>query len=281
MVEKGESVVIQSDPSNNDLGKKIKDGDSTDKDITTYFSNLKMGGSGKSGEVKVGEGGKKKWKFKAFDSFEGRLKTKIEKRSSEDDGNERKGIKHVEYQFMKMRGKQELPESLLVLLETFRLDYYLIIGRPTMQPGAGLDGYREVTTTKERLFAPCVVVFDKPGMLDTFEDKTETGKYRYTWMEYPAGDSFVLDVSEMKDESDYLKVLTKSGRKSYRSKMRKFENEPNIEYEMSNFNGTDEEIDRVWLLYKATGDKVSGELLMLLFDSTSTRNSVKSAHLCS
>ena len=68
----------------------------------------------------------------------------------------------------------------------------------------------------------------------------------------------MLDVSEMKDESDYLKVLTKSGRKSYRSKIKKFENEPNIEYERSDFNGTDEEIDRVWTLYKATGDKVRG-----------------------
>jgi len=148
-----------------------------------------------------------------------------------------------------MRSYVELPEPLIKGLEKLKKDYYLIIGRPTMAPGAGLKGYKDVTTKKERKLAPCIGVFDHPGMLKDFKDD------KFQWIEFPVGDTFMLDVSGMKTKDDYKKVLTKAGKKNYTAKFKKFEKEPNLVYELVDWVGTDENIDRIWPLYEATGEK--------------------------
>lgn len=116
-------------------------------------------------------------------------------------------------------------------------------------PGAGLKGYKEVTTRKERLMAPVIGVFDHPGMLDNFEDDS------YSWLEVPLGDTFMLDVSEMKTKEDYVKVLSKSAKRDYKKKFKAFEKEQNVKFEIVDWVGTEENIDMIWPLYAATGEK--------------------------
>ncbi len=164
-------------------------------------------------------------------------------------GESRKGVECIDYRFYPMRDYTDMPDCLIKGLEIAKLDYFLVIGRPTMAPGAGLRGYKEVTTKKERMLAPCIVVYDRPGMLDNFEDD------EYSWIEMPLGDSFMLDVTNMKTKDDYKTVLSKKGKQNYKTKLKKFDQEKNVEYELVDWVGTTENIDRIWPLYAATGEK--------------------------
>ena len=47
-------------------------------------------------------------------------------------GEERKGIEFIDYRFVPMRGYTTMPEYLLKGLELGKIDYYLLIGRPTL-----------------------------------------------------------------------------------------------------------------------------------------------------
>lgn len=158
-------------------------------------------------------------------------------------------MEYIDYRCYPMRDYTDMPEYLIKGLEMAKCDYILVIGRPTMAPGAGLRGYKEVTTKKERLLAPCIAVYDHPGMLEEFEDDG------YSWIEMYIGDAFMLDVSEMKSKEDYKTVLTKKGKRNYTQKMKKFNQEKNVEYELVDWVGSEENIDRVWPLYAATGEK--------------------------
>ena len=159
-----------------------------------------------------------------------------------------KGVPMVDYRNYPLKGYVDLPSAILALLNTTKMDYYLIIGRPTAAPSAGLKGYKEVTTKKERSEAPFIVVIDEPGMLQEYKDP------KYIWVEFALGDVFQLDVRGMETMDDYMKVLSKKGRWNYKDRQKKFA-KGTIEHELREFEYTDKFIDMLWPLYAQTGEK--------------------------
>lgn len=252
-VESGDATA-SVDASARDLGKKIEKGNVDESDLESYFNNLKI----TKDDWKRGT-----QKFKADAKTGWGLIVPKEKRSSVGDiaaGEEgasseiqKSGTLYVDYRHIRMEGTVDLPQFLTTLLQTTKLDYYLIISRPSGAPSAGLHGYKEVTTRKERRWAPLIVVVDEPGMLT--EDKFQDPKY--IWMEIPLGDTFMLDITNMTSMADYLKVLTRSGKKNYKNKTKGFAKEANIEHEWKDekFEVTDDFINLIWPLYKQTGEK--------------------------
>jgi len=129
--------------------------------------------------------------------------------------NPRRGIPMLDYRQFPLKGYVDVPKAIVSLLELTNMAYYLIIGRPTMAPSAGLAGYKEVTTKKERANAPFLIVVDKPGLLDTVVDT------KYIWVEFLLGDTFMLDVSGMKSMDDYASSLTRKGRWNFKDRQKK------------------------------------------------------------
>ena len=125
------------------------------------------------------------------------------------------GVPMVDYRSYPLKGYVDIPQALVSLLKMTCMDHYLVIGRPTMAPSAGLTGYKEVTTKEERQAAPFIIVIDKPGMLESYTDN------KYIWVEFALGDTFMLDVSKMKGIDDYMKVLSKKGRWNYKDRQKK------------------------------------------------------------
>ena len=163
-------------------------------------------------------------------------------------------IPMVNQRHMKMEGSVCLPHFLNSLLNASKLNYFLLVGRPSGARSAGLHGYKEVTTRKERKRAPILVVIDQPNML------TE-GKFRdskYLWSEIHLGDAFMLDVSQMKSMEDYRQVLSKNNKKAYKNRNRRFNNEVRIEHEWAMGGSIElptDFVDIIWSLYKQTGEK--------------------------
>ena len=131
--ERRRSTVVISDPSQRDIAQKIKNGTSTESDITNFFAKLKI--KGKDGEVQHDTKTKKNWKKIT------RPKVIVDKVKSgpgftrevgQAKGEERKGIEFIDYRFVPMRGYTTMPEYLLKALEFGKIDYYLLIGRPTL-----------------------------------------------------------------------------------------------------------------------------------------------------
>ena len=163
-------------------------------------------------------------------------------------------IPMVNQRHMKMEGSVCLPHFLNSLLNASKLNYFLLIGRPSGARSAGLHGYKEVTTRKERKRAPILVVIDKPNMLTegNFHDP------KYLWSEIHLGDAFMLDVSQMKSMDDYKLVLSKNNKKAYKNRNRRFNNEPNIEHKWAMGGSIElptDFVDIIWSLYKQTGEK--------------------------
>ena len=129
--------------------------------------------------------------------------------------NPRRGIPMLDYRDFPLKGYVDVPKPIVSLLEMTNMAHYLIIGRPTMAPSAGLAGYKEVTTKKERANAPFLIVVDKPGQLDTVVDN------KYIWVEFLLGDTFMLDVSKMKTMDDYASSLTRKGRWNFKDRQKK------------------------------------------------------------
>jgi hypothetical protein len=129
--------------------------------------------------------------------------------------NPRRGIPMLDYRNFPLKGYVDVPKPIVALLEMTNMAHYLIIGRPTMAPSAGLAGYKEVTTKKERADAPFLIVVDKPGQLETVIDN------KYIWVEFLLGDTFMLDVSEMKSMDDYANSLTRKGRWNFKDRQKK------------------------------------------------------------
>ena len=89
-----------------------------------------------------------------------------------------KNIPMVNQRHMKMEGSVCLPHFLNSLLNASKLNYFLLVGRPSGAPSAGLHGYKEVTTRKERKRAPILCVIDQPNMLT--EGKFVDSKYLWS-----------------------------------------------------------------------------------------------------
>lgn len=159
-----------------------------------------------------------------------------------------KSIPMVDYRNYPLKGYVDLPGPILSLLNTTKMDYYLIVGRPTSAPSAGLKGYKDVTTKKERSDAPFIVVIDEPGMLQQYKDT------KYIWVEFKLADVFQLDVSKMESMDDYMQVLSKKGRWNYKDRQKKFA-KGTIEHEIRDFEYTTKFIDMLWPLYAQTGEK--------------------------
>jgi len=163
-------------------------------------------------------------------------------------------IPMVNQRHMKMEGSVCLPHFLNSLLNASKLNYFLLIGRPSGARSAGLHGYKEVTTRKERKRAPILVVIDKPNMLT--EGKFHDSKY--LWSEIHLGDAFMLDVSQMKSMDDYKQILSKNNKKAYKNRNRRFNNEADIEHEWAMGGSIElptDFVDIIWSLYKQTGEK--------------------------
>lgn len=162
--------------------------------------------------------------------------------------NTQHGTPMVDYRNYPLKGYVDIPGGLASILKMTSMDYYLIVGRPTMAPSAGLRGYKQVTTKKERSDAPFIVVIDKPGQLETFVDK------KYIWVEFALGDTFMLDVSKMETMDDYCQSLTRKGRWNYKDRRKKFDKGPLV-HELIPFEKSDEFIESLWPLYAQTGEK--------------------------
>jgi len=163
-------------------------------------------------------------------------------------------IPMVNQRHMKMEGSVCLPHFLNSLLNASKLNYFLLIGRPSGARSAGLHGYKEVTTRKERKRAPILVVIDKPNMLT--EGKFHDSKY--LWSEIHLGDAFMLDVSQMKSMDDYKQILSKNNKKAYKNRNRRFNNEADIEHEWAMGGSIElpaDFVNIIWSLYKQTGEK--------------------------
>lgn len=159
-----------------------------------------------------------------------------------------KGIRMVDYRSFPLKGYVDLPSALVSMLKWTAMDHYLIIGRPTMAPSAGLKGYKDVTPKKERSNSPFIVVIDEPDKLGTFKDN------KYIWVEFALGDTFMLDVSGMKSMDDYAKVLSKKGRWNFKDRRKKFAKGP-ILHEFIDLPANKEFVDSLWPLYAQTGEK--------------------------
>jgi hypothetical protein len=240
------------------LGRTIATGeDTSQEDIKSYFSGLSF--KGQAGEARTVAKSPsffgKKAKLGAVASVrlpeggtldtESSLEPEVTRKGKSDAP---KGIPMVDYRNYPLKGYVDLPKAIISLLQATKMDYYLIIGRPTAAPSAGLKGYKDVTTKKDRSEAPFIVVIDKPGMLEEFKDP------KYIWVEFALGDVFMLDVSQMKTMDDYVKVLSKKGRWNYKDRQKKFAKGP-IEHELKEFEYTDAFIDMIWPLYAQTGEK--------------------------
>ena len=175
------------------LGRDIASGEDTKpEDVQRYFDGLSYQGKpgaaksigrstsvfrtqsklGSVASVRLPSGG-----F-AVEADEKGLKTADEKKKD--------GVDMVDYRKYPMKGYVDLPSPIIGLLSATSMDYYLIVGRPSSASSAGLRGYREVTTKKERSDAPFIVVIDEPGMLEQFDD------FKYIWVEFALGDVFML-----------------------------------------------------------------------------------------
>jgi hypothetical protein len=236
------------------LGKMIASGEDTKpEDIQSYFSGLSFKGQpGESRQIN---------KSASFFGRQAKLGSVASVRlpdgdvlstDTEEDGKGQgqvsKGIPMVDYRNYPLKGYVNLPSPIIGLLQATKMDYYLIIGRPTAARSAGLGGYKEVTSKKERSDAPFIVVIDEPGMLTHFKDS------KYIWVEFALGDVFQLDVSKMETMEDYMQVLSKKGRWNYKDRQKKFAKGP-IEHELREFEYTDKFIDMLWPLYAQTGEK--------------------------
>lgn len=175
------------------LGRVIASGEDTNPDdIQSYFDGLSY--QGKPGQAKgIGRSASM---FRASSKLgtvaSVRLPTggvvvdeEVEEVEKKTTANE-KGVDMVDYRKYPMKGYVDLPSAIIGLLRATSMDYYLIIGRPSSAASAGLRGYREVTTKKERSDAPFIVVIDEPGMLEEFDDS------KYIWVEFALGDVFML-----------------------------------------------------------------------------------------
>lgn len=156
----------------------------------------------------------------------------------------------LDYRNFPLKGYVDVPKPIVALLEMTNMAHYLIIGRPTMAPSAGLAGYKEVTTKKERADAPFLIVVDKPGQLETVIDN------KYIWVEFLLGDTFMLDVSEMKSMDDYANSLTRKGRWNFKDRQKKFKKSQAIKHEFLELSPEDTAfVERLWPLYSQTGEK--------------------------
>jgi hypothetical protein len=178
------------------LGRDIASGEDTNpEDVQTYFDGLSYQGKpgaaksiGRSVSVfrtqsKLGSVASVRLPSGGFVVEE---ETDEKDEETADDVNKKKGVDMVDYRKYPMKGYVDLPSPIIGLLSATSMDYYLIIGRPSSAPSAGLRGYREVTTKKERSDAPFIVVIDEPGMLEQFDDS------KYIWVEFALGDVFML-----------------------------------------------------------------------------------------
>lgn len=227
------------------LCNKIAGGGSnvSSDDTTSFFSDLKFTEKTTMSSLRVQPGKVASIKLPAEDSFS--TVSDSEKSSTDDT---RLGIPMVDYRNYPLKGYVDIPAGLVSILEMTSMDYYLIVGRPTMAPSAGLRGYKQITTKKERSNAPFIVVIDKPGQLETFIDK------KYIWVEFALGDTFMLDVSKMETMDDYCQSLTRKGRWNYKDRRKKFDKGP-LMHELIPLENSDEFIESLWPLYAQTGEK--------------------------
>ena len=175
------------------LGRMIASGEDTKaEDVQSYFDGLSY--KGKPGEVRAV--GKSSSMFRAQSKLGSEASVRLPEvvtavETKPDDGEvekekSSKGVPMVDYRNYPLKGYVNLPSPIISLLQATKMDYYLIIGRPSAAASAGLVGYKEVTTKKERSDAPFIVVIDKPGMLEEFEDS------KYIWVEFALSDVFML-----------------------------------------------------------------------------------------
>ena len=239
-VDKGS---VSATTTMNDLGKKIASGAKVSaEEMSKFFSSLAY--SNKAHKKKPKPGSAVSIKLPSEASL-----TETEASDASFLGSEeRRGVPMVDYRNFPLKGYVDVPSALVSLLQMASMDHYLIIGRPTMAPSAGLEGYRSVTTKEERASAPFIVVIDTPGKLETYQDK------KYIWVEFALGDTFMLDVSGMKSMEDYGKVLTKKGRWNLKDRQKKFQSGP-ILHEFIDFPKDEEFIASLWPLYSQTGEK--------------------------
>jgi hypothetical protein len=235
------------------LGKLIASGKgASDEDLNSYFSGLSFkgdtGAATKLGRSASFFAGKPKLGSVASVRLpEGQSLEPESSIDSTDDGK-KGGIPMVDYRKYPLKGYVDLPKAIVSLLEATKMDYYLIIGRPTAATSSGLNGYRSVTSKKDRSEAPFIVVIDEPGKLEEFKDP------KYIWVEFALGDVFMLDVSKMESMDDYMKKLSKKGRWNFKDRQKKFAKGP-IEHELKAFENTEEFINMLWPLYAQTGEK--------------------------
>lgn len=175
------------------LGRNIASGEDTKpEDVQRYFDGLSY--QGKPGAAKsIGRSAsvfRTQSKLGSLASVRlpsGRfLVEETDGKGLETADEKKKGIDMVDYRKYPMKGYVDLPSPIIGLLSATSMDYYLIVGRPSSASSAGLRGYREVTTKKERRDAPFIVVIDEPGMLEQYEDS------KYIWVEFALGDVFML-----------------------------------------------------------------------------------------
>lgn len=237
---------VSATTSMSSLGRKIASGaNATNDELTSFFTELSFSKSGRKGSGKAKPGKVESVKFPSGDSFDTTVSDSEDSFSME---GARKGIPMVDYRNYPLKGYVDIPGPLVSLLKMTSMDYYLIVGRPTMAPSAGLRGYTKVTTKKERSEAPFIVVIDTPGQLETFVDK------KYIWVEFALGDTFMLDVSKMKTIDDYCQSLTRKGRWNFKDRRKKFAKGPML-HELVPLNKSDEFIGSLWPLYAQTGEK--------------------------
>lgn len=226
------------------LGHKIANGAAVSgEELKSFFSDLTFDSKEKKSSGTRKPGKVESIKLPADNSFS--------TVSDSDDSfadDTKLGIPMVDYRNYPLKGYVDIPGGLVSLLKMTSMDYYLIIGRPTMAPSAGLRGYKQVTTKKERSDAPFIVVIDIPGQLETFVDK------KYIWVEFALGDTFMLDVSNMKSMDDYCQSLTRKSRWNYKDRRKKFDKGP-LTHELVPFQNSDEFIESLWPLYAQTGEK--------------------------
>lgn len=174
--------------------------------------------------------------------------------SAYEESTDELGIPNLDYRKHLVKRYLKLPAVFRPFISLPFLDHYLVIGRPTMAPSAGLENYRKVVPKAVRAAAPFVVVIDKPGKLQEWKGD------RYIWVEFPMGDVFMLDVSKMKDMKDYTATLTKKGKQNFRDKQKKFKAGP-VSWEEVPLKNDRKMVEKLWPLYKNTGEK-NGFLVM-------------------
>lgn len=237
-----QSGSVSASSTATDLVNKISSGmDVSGKEISKFFDSLKFTNTPKTG-AKVGH------------AVSIRIPSSVSQASTADSEatvestTEAKGVRMVDYRSFPMKGYVDLPSALVSMLKWTAMDHYLIVGRPTMAPSAGLKGYKDVTSKKERSNSPFIVVIDDPDQLGTFKDN------KYIWVEFALGDTFMLDVSKMTSMDDYGKVLSKKGRWNFKDRRKKFAKGP-IEHEFIDLPADREFVDGLWPLYAQTGEK--------------------------